>query len=149
MLCQLPGWLGPRRPNRTRTFILIKLALFIGLVVASIETLLNGPFVYKILKETAMKYPVGEKADTNIIALSTVLSLALVLSLLAIGFIGVLKENASVMVAFACIFTLGIIATVYFYNEYTLVIIAAIIDLVFVCVSLFYAYLIVKLNKRL
>lgn len=127
---------------------MIKLTLFIGLIVASIESLLNWPFVYNVLKETAMKYPVGEKADPNIIALSTGLSLLLVLSLLAIGFIGVLKENASVTIAFACLFTAGIIATVYFYSDYPLVIIAGIIDLVFACFAFFYAHLIIKLNKR-
>ena len=128
---------------------MVKLTLFIGLIVAAIETLLNWPFMYRILKEEAMKYPVGENADPNIIALSTVISIIFAFCLIALGFIGVLKENASTMIAFAIIMLIGVGITVYTFHDHALVIIAGIIDLVFALVAFFYAYLIIKLNKRI
>ena len=104
--------------------------------------------MYRILREEAVKYPVGENADPTILAISTVLSIVFILCLITLGFIGVLKENAPIMIAFAIIMLIGVIFTVYKFPDQPLVIIASIIDLVFAMVAFTYAYLIIKLDKR-
>jgi len=122
--------------------------LFICLVVALIETILFIPIYYKILAEEARKAPVGENFNVWIVAMSTFLSILLLLLIIAVGIAGVLKENAALIVIFASVLVAGVILSLITFHHKTIVIFAAISNSMVAAVSYFFAYMITKYDRR-
>jgi MFS family permease len=148
MKFELPEWLGPQRPNRTRGFLVTKVILFICLIVAIIETLLYIPIYYKILEEKAKEAPVGEDANVWVVIFSTVLSVLFGLVVIAIGMIGVLKENPILIFIYATVLIFGVILSLITFHHQIIVIFSAISNTMVAAVSYFFAYLIRKYDRR-
>jgi len=149
MKFELPTWLGPRADNRTRAFLIIKCILFVCLVVAVIETLLYTPIYYKILEEEAKKAPVGEDYNVWVVVASTAASVLFGLVVIAIGMIGVLRENFLLTVVYATILMIGVVISLITFHHQMIVIFSAISNSMVAAVSYFFAYLIFKYNRRL
>jgi len=148
MKLELPEWLGPQRPNRTRGFLVVKIILFIALIVAVIETMIYIPIYYKILEEKAQEAPVGQDANVWVIALSTVLSVLFSLVVIAIGIVGVLKENPILVFIYASILVFGVILSLISFHHKIIVILSAVSNTLVAVVSYLFAYMIRKYDAR-
>lgn len=148
MKLELPEWLGPQRPNRTRGFLIVKCIIFICLIVAIIETLLYIPIYYKILEDKAKEAPVGENVNVWVVIFSTVLSVGFSLVVIAVGIIGVLKENPILIFIYATILLFGVILSLIVFHHQMIVIFSAISNSMVAAVSYFFAYMIRKYDRR-
>lgn len=149
MKLDVPDWLGPRQPNRTRGFLVTKYILFIVLVIGVIETVAYSPIYYGILEKDAIaKLPPGQEPNVWVLVLSTIASVAFGLVVFAIGMTACLREHFHLTLVYAAVLFVGMIWTLVQFMNNAIVIVSFVITSLVIALALFYAHMIRKNNAR-
>jgi len=149
MHVELPTWLGAQRgTKRSRTFMIIKLILFVSLVVGIIEMLLTSPFYYQIIDHEARLKMTDQDPSVYVLLFSTFLSIGYGLVVSLVGLHGVLRERMITIIVYTLLALVGAIYTVARYHQHCVLIVAVISNCLVASLALFFAYMIHRSDTK-
>lgn len=151
---KLPKWIGGQRPSRSRAFLILKCMFAVSLVVIIIETLFYIPICIRVIQDK-VDHPPSADSEGKVASASDVLLFAVIyfsfrILVLTIAIIGLLKENAILLIIHSCLipFTVLLIFALFNQTSKLLLSFSSVCNLIIFVLSVLFAWLIRRTDSQ-